>query len=180
MSSSALTIGQSALTATDLRVLLDRLPLVAALSRTRLFAALWSPTPNPSTSGAPHPGAQEVAARMRHLLAQADWSPSLVQDPFGFRCLPQVRGAVIGAWNALDRVLLVELNASAEIPLLDGHDYYHHGGFHQATLALDQMRLALLGTAQLTGARQGALNEPAFYRLSCPRSWPMPTTAAAA
>ncbi|MEY9850110.1 histidine ammonia-lyase [Streptacidiphilus sp. BW17] len=166
LSSSALTIGQAALAATDLRTLLDRVPLVAALSLTAVHGSL-EPYAAAVHARRPHPGAQEVAARMTRLLVRADWSPSLVQDPFGFRCLPQVHGAAMDAWNALDRVLAVELNASAENPLLDGDDYYHHGGFHQAPLALamDQMRLALLGTAQLTTARQGALNEPAFTGL---------------
>ncbi|RAG82624.1 histidine ammonia-lyase [Streptacidiphilus pinicola] len=166
LSSSALTIGQAALAATDLRTLLDRLPLVAALSLTAVRGSL-EPFAEAVHARRPHPGAQEVSRRVSGLLACADWSPSLVQDPFGFRCLPQVHGAALDAWNALDRVLTVELNASAENPLLDGDDYYHHGGFHQASLALalDQMRLGLLGTAQLTTARQGALNEPAFTGL---------------
>lgn len=166
LSSSALTIGQAALAATDLRTLLDRLPLVAALSLTAVRGSL-EPYAEAVHARRPHPGAQGVAARMRLLLPRPDWRPSLVQDPFGFRCLPQVHGAAMDAWNALDRVLAVELNASAENPLFDGSDYYHHGGFHQAPLALaaDQMRLALLGTAQLTTARQGALNEPGFTRL---------------
>ncbi|RVU24322.1 aromatic amino acid lyase [Streptomyces antnestii] len=166
LSSSALTIGQAALAATDLRTLLDRVPLVAALSLTAVHGSL-EPYAAAVHARRPHPGAQQVAARMTRLLDAADWSPSLVQDPFGFRCLPQVHGGAVDAWNALDRVLAVELNASAENPLLDGDEYYHHGGFHQAplALALDQMRLALLGTAQLTTARQGALNEPAFTGL---------------
>ncbi|MFE1949647.1 aromatic amino acid ammonia-lyase [Streptomyces sp. NPDC059524] len=166
LSSSALTIGQAALAATDLRTLLDRLPLVAALSLTAVHGSL-EPYAAAVHARRPHPGAQRAAARMTELLDRADWSPSLVQDPFGFRCLPQVHGAAMDAWTALDGVLTVELNASAENPLLDGEDYYHHGGFHQAplALALDHMRLALLGTAQLTTARQGALNEPAFTGL---------------
>ncbi|MEY9871769.1 histidine ammonia-lyase [Streptacidiphilus sp. MAP12-33] len=169
MSSSALTIGQTALAATDLRTLLDRIPLVAALTLTAVRGSA-EPYADAVHARRPHPGATRLAARMRGLLAAADWQPPLVQDPFGLRCLPQVHGAALEAADALDRILGVELNAAAENPLLDaeGFDYHHHGGFHQAGLALagDQYRLALLGTAQLSTARLGTLADPAFTGLA--------------
>jgi histidine ammonia-lyase len=169
MSSSALTIGQAALAHTDLLTLLERLPLVAALS---LAAARGSDEPYAAVVHArrPHPGALRTAARMRELLEPVlDWTPPLVQDPFGFRCLPQVHGAALDAADGLERVLEVELNAASENPLLtlEPADYHHHGGFHQASLALalDQVRLAVLGTAQLSTARVGALVSPSFTAL---------------
>ncbi|SEK33378.1 aromatic amino acid ammonia-lyase [Streptacidiphilus jiangxiensis] len=169
MSSSALTIGQTALAATDLQVLLDRVPLVAALTLTAVRGSV-EPYADTVHARRPHPGATRLAARMRGLLAATDWQPALVQDPFGLRCLPQVHGAAMEAADALDRVLGVELNAAAENPLLDAErlDYHHHGGFHQAALALagDQFRLALLGTAQLSTARLGTLADPAFTGLA--------------
>jgi histidine ammonia-lyase len=166
LSSSALTIGQTALAATDLRHVLEQVPLVAALSLCAIRGST-EPYAEPVHARRPHPGAQRLAARMRDLLAAADWEPPLVQDPFGFRCLPQVHGAALDAWSSLDRVLTVELNAGAENPLLTEEGYHHHGGFHQASLALavDHARLALLGTAQLSTARLGALSEPAFTGL---------------
>ncbi|MFF4696152.1 aromatic amino acid lyase [Streptomyces chattanoogensis] len=44
---------------------------------------------------------------------------------------------------------------------------YHHGGFHLARLglAIDQFRLGLLGTAELSTTRLGILVEPAFTGL---------------
>lgn len=106
---------------------------------------------------------------MRELLAAADWDSPLVQDPFGLRCLPQVHGAALDAWSALDQVLSVEINAAVENPLLnaDAEDYHHHGGFHLARLglALDQFRLGLLGTAELSTTRLGILLEPTFTGL---------------
>ncbi|WP_406420366.1 aromatic amino acid ammonia-lyase [Streptomyces sp. NBC_00873] len=170
MSSSALTIGQSALATTDLRLLLDRLPLVAALTLTAVRGGTEAFAASVHAQR-PHVGAGQAAARMRELLAHSDWQPALVQDPFGFRCLPQVHGAALDSWAALDSVLTIELNSSVENPLLDlapdqpGHeDYHHHGGFHMASLALalDQFRLALLGTASLSTSRLGVLVEPAF------------------
>ncbi|WP_405740393.1 aromatic amino acid lyase [Streptomyces sp. NBC_01525] len=168
MSSGALTIGQSALAATDLGHLLDRVPLVAATTLTALRGST-EPYATYVHDLRPHAGAQLLAARMRELLAAADWDSPLVQDPFGLRCLPQVHGAALDAWSALDQVLSVEINAAVENPLLnaDAEDYHHHGGFHLARLglALDQFRLGLLGTAELSTTRLGILLEPTFTGL---------------
>ncbi|WP_037578973.1 aromatic amino acid ammonia-lyase [Phaeacidiphilus oryzae] len=165
ISSSALTIGQTALAATDLGLLLDRLPLVAALTLTAVRGS-GQPYAAYVHERRPHAGAAAFSAWMRELLADADWQPALVQDPFGFRCLPQVHGAALDARASLDEVLAVELNAAAENPLLEAAaaTYHHHGGFHLARLglALDQYRLGLLGTAELSTSRLGVLVEPAF------------------
>ncbi|MFF4764597.1 aromatic amino acid ammonia-lyase [Streptomyces sp. NPDC001292] len=169
MSSSALTVGQAALAATDLKLLLDRVPLVAALTLTALRGSV-EPYAEYVHAVRPHPGSQLLSARMCELLAPADGNPRLVQDPFGLRCLPQVHGAALDAWSSLDEVLDVEINAAAENPLLntDAVDYHHHGGFHMArlALALDQFRLGLLGTAELSTSRLGILVEPALTHLT--------------
>ncbi|MFC1414648.1 aromatic amino acid ammonia-lyase [Streptacidiphilus sp. N1-12] len=168
MSSSALTIGQAALAQHELSLLMDTVPLIAALS---LTVVRGSTEPYGAVVHAlrPYAGATRVAARMRELLDPVPWEPALIQDPFGFRCLPQVHGAALDASDALEQVLAIELNCSAENPLLslEPAEYHHHGGFHQASLALsmDQLRLALLGTAQLSSARVGVLVSPVFTGL---------------
>jgi histidine ammonia-lyase len=165
MSSSALTIGRTCLGHVDLRALLDQVPLVAALS---LMAVRGSVEPYAAAvhRRRPHPGATATAARMRELTRPHPWQPRLVQDPYGFRCLPQVHGAALDASDALDRVLMIEANAAAENPLLDTESggYFHHGGFHQASLALalDQLRLAALGTAQLSASRLVIFADPEY------------------
>lgn len=168
ISSGALTIGQSALGAHDLKTLLDQVPSIAALTLTAIRGST-EPYRKRVHDLRPHPGAQLLAARIRELLAPAQWTPPLVQEPFGLRCLPQVHGAALDAWRALDQVLSVEINAAAENPLLDIDDatYHHHGGFHQAqlALALDQFRLGLVGTAELSAARLAYLVDPAFTGL---------------
>jgi histidine ammonia-lyase len=168
MSSSALTIGQAALAQDELNRLLEAVPLIAALSLTVVHG---STEPYAAVVHAlrPHAGATRAAARMRELLDPVPWEPALIQDPYGFRCLPQVHGATLDAADALDQVLAIELNCAAENPLLslEPADYHHHGGFHQASLALamDQLRLAMLGTAQLSTARVGVLVSPVFTGL---------------
>ena len=167
ISSSALTIGRAALAAADLRVLLDAVPPLAALV---LLADRGGLEPFDAAVHRlrPHAGAAATAARMRALIPGPLPAPARVQDRFGLRTLPQVHGAAVEAWDALDAVLRIEINAAAENPLLvrDGADgaarYVHHGGFHQAhlALALDHLRLALVGTAELSAARLAELFEP--------------------
>ena len=92
-----------------------------------------------------------------------------IQDPYGFRCLPQIHGPAHDAADALEALLAVELNAAAENPLISADDLaaYHHGGFYQAglALALDHFRLALTQVARLSTSRLHTLNEPAYTRL---------------
>lgn len=114
---------------------------------------------------------------MRQLLGAPDRpGPPLgrIQDPYGFRCLPQIHGPAQDAADALERVLAVEINAAAENPLIcpdaglnDSPAAYHHGGFYMAqlALALDHFRLAVTQVARLSTSRLSALNEPSFTRL---------------
>ncbi|MBB4703131.1 aromatic amino acid ammonia-lyase [Sphaerisporangium siamense] len=92
-----------------------------------------------------------------------------VQDPFGFRCLPQAHGPGVEAAGEVERVVAVEINAAAENPLVPGTGgtVHHHGGFHQAALglALDHLRLALLPSAHLSAARLATLMDPAYTGL---------------
>jgi histidine ammonia-lyase len=103
---------------------------------------------------------------MRQLLAGQHIRPARLQDPYGYRALPQVHGPAVDAVRALDEVLSVELNAAAENPLVDvaAGDIAHNGNFYTAYLglALDAARAALFQTAALSAARLGTLVEPAF------------------
>ncbi len=168
MSSGALSIGQACLAAHDLTRLFDRLPTLAALTLTAVGGST-EPFAEYVHTRRPHPGAQRLSARMRELLATADWQPALVQDPFGLRCMPQVDGTSLDALASAASVIEVEINAALENPLLDvqAQDYHHHGGFHFArlALALDQLRLSLVCTAELSTKRLGILVEPAFTGL---------------
>ena len=168
MSSNAATIGEAALGCADLGELLDASCVVAALS----FLAVNGSAESYSAAvqkARPHPGQQAVAARMRALLAGQDIRPARIQDPYGYRALPQVHGAAADAVAALDRVLTVEMNAAAENPLVDAAagDVFHNGNFYSAYLglALDAARAALFQAAALSAARLGTLIEPAFTGL---------------
>ncbi|WP_262056231.1 aromatic amino acid ammonia-lyase [Streptomyces sp. STR69] len=171
ISSNALTLGQSALALHELRGLIGATQVVGALSLLAVDGS-HEPFAAPVHAARPHRGSVEVARRMRELIGAADRpTPPLgrIQDPYGFRCLPQIHGPAHDAADALEEVLAIEINAAAENPFISAEDMtaYHHGGFYQAqlALALDHFRLALTQVARLSTSRLSSLNEPSFTRL---------------
>jgi histidine ammonia-lyase len=168
ISSGALTIGQAVLTWADISALLRATNVVTALSLLAIDGGS-EPYDQQVHAARPHQGNLEVAAELRRLLAGPRPATVRVQDPFGYRCFPQVHGPAVEAAAQTERVLTVEINAAAENPLVraDGATVHHHGGFHQATLGLtlDHLRVTLLHTAHLSAARLATLMEPAFTGL---------------
>jgi histidine ammonia-lyase len=171
ISSNALTLGQAALALHELRGLIGATQVVAALSLHAVDGS-HEAYAAPVHAARPHKGSTEVARWMRELIGAADRpTPPLgrIQDPYGFRCLPQIHGPAHDAADALEAVLAVEINAAAENPLICAEDMaaYHHGGFYQAqlALALDHFRLAVTQVARLSTSRLSTLNEPAYTRL---------------
>ncbi|WP_328540901.1 aromatic amino acid ammonia-lyase [Streptomyces sp. NBC_00344] len=171
ISSNALTLGQSALALDELRRLVAATQVVAALSLLAVDGS-FEAYAEPVHAARPHPGSYAVAARSRRLLGAPERpTPPLgrIQDPYGFRCVPQIHGPAYDAADLLERTLAVEINAAAENPLICPADMaaYHHGGFYMAqlVLALDHFRLAVTQTARLSTSRLSALNEPALTRL---------------
>ncbi|MGW3662298.1 aromatic amino acid lyase [Streptomyces sp. NPDC005141] len=178
LSSNALTLGQSALAWHDLGIPLRAAHLVAALSLHAVGGSLEPYAPEVHRAH-PHPAIGRAADRVRTLLGGAAGNGTVVpqpssgvaarvQDPFGFRCFPQAHGPATEAWSGLERVLSIDLNSAAENPLIGWDETtgapvaLHHGGFFTAplTLALDQLGLAVLGTARLSAARLAALGRP--------------------
>ncbi|MFG2461199.1 aromatic amino acid ammonia-lyase [Streptomyces sp. NPDC048523] len=171
ISSNALTLAQAALALHELRGLVEATQVVGALSLLAVDGS-HEAYAAPVHAARPHRGSVEVARRMRQLIGAEDRpTPPLgrIQDPYGFRCLPQIHGPAHDAADALEEVLAIEINAAAENPLICPEDMaaYHHGGFYQAqlALALDHFRLALTQVARLSTSRLSTLNEPAFTRL---------------
>jgi histidine ammonia-lyase len=171
ISSNALTLGQAALALHELRGLVQATQVVGALSLLAVDGS-HEAYAAPVHAARPHRGSSEVARRMRELIGAADRpTPPLgrIQDPYGFRCLPQIHGPALDAADDLEEVVAIEINAAAENPLISPQDMaaYHHGGFYQAqlALALDHFRLALTQVARLSTSRLSTLNEPSFTRL---------------
>ncbi|MFJ1750156.1 aromatic amino acid ammonia-lyase [Streptomyces sp. NPDC088116] len=176
ISSNALTLGQAALALHELRRLVSATEVVAALSLLAVDGS-YEAFAEPVHAARRHTGSYAVAAGMRAILGAPERpGPPLgrIQDPYAFRCVPQIHGPARDAADTLESALAVEINAAAENPLIrPGTELdpipaaYHHGGFYlaQIALALDHFRLSLVQTARLSTSRLSALNEPGLTRL---------------
>ena len=168
ISSNAATVGEAALACDDLRHLLNASMMIAALSFLAVDGSL-EPYAAAVSDSRPHPGQRAVAARLRSLLAVNASTPGRIQDPYSYRALPQVHGPAVDAAESLERVLIIEMNAASENPLVDvaGNEVHHNANFHNAyvALALDAARAALYQTAALSTSRLGTLIEPQYTGL---------------
>jgi histidine ammonia-lyase len=174
ISSNAVTIGQAALLVLDVARLLDTWLTVAALS----FEAAGA---DPRVldvrvhSLAHRRGQSAVASRMRELLsgypsADAPRQSQAIQDPYPFRALPQVDGAVHEALSALEETVGHELNLAGENGLVIAEEelVLHNGNPHAAPLAgaIDHLRMAVAQSAALIAARVSTLLDANFTGLS--------------
>ena len=166
LSSNAATLAMTALAWADLRELLDA-GLGVAAATFRALEGNREAFAEPVAAARPLPGLVAVASTMRALTEGAG-PPARLQDPFAFRCLPPVAGALHDALATLRDVLTVEMGAAAENPLVAGGEVLHHGGFHAApvALALDTARLAVVPFVQLSVARLAHLLEPRLAGLT--------------
>ena len=92
-----------------------------------------------------------------------------IQDPYPFRALPQVDGAVHDALGALRETVIHELNFAGENALIvaDEPAALPNGNPHAAPLAnaIDNLRTALAQSAALIAARVSALLDPSLTGL---------------
>lgn len=122
----------------------------------------------------PHHGARLIARHMRRLVEgapMADGGKKLrVQDPYSFRCVPQVHGAALTALlHAID-VISVEINSATDNPLVIDDEVISGGNFHGQPVGtvMDYLALSMTSSAsmserrvnQLVDTRQSGL--PAF------------------
>jgi histidine ammonia-lyase len=165
ISSNALSIAHAALLVVDMRHLLDAWLSVAALS---FEAAAADPVAlDPRIHSERHrPGQAAIAARMRELLDGFQRRPDRpgpmrIQDPYPFRALPQVDGAVYDALGALEETVGHELNFAGENALIVTSEQVAlpNGNPHAAPLAnaIDALRTALAQSAALIAARVSTL-----------------------
>src|SRR4029077_18359383 len=101
----------------------------------------------------PHAGQKAAAAHLLWLLRDSEIREShrkndpRVQDAYSVRCMPQVHGAVRGAVDHCEQVLLIESASATDNPLVfaETGDVISGGNFHGAplALALDYAAIAL-------------------------------------
>ncbi|NIM97076.1 MAG: histidine ammonia-lyase [candidate division Zixibacteria bacterium] len=88
-----------------------------------------------------------------------------VQDPYSFRCMPQVHGAVRDALSYVRSVLEIEINSATDNPLVfpDLDKVISAGNFHgePVALALDFLGVAMSELASISERRIASLTNPA-------------------
>jgi histidine ammonia-lyase len=115
------------------------------------------------------PGQIVVAAEYRALIAGSAIRAShldctRVQDPYSFRCQPQVMGACLDLIRSCAATLGLEANAVTDNPLLftDGGDVLSGGNFHAEPVAFaaDTLALAIAEIGSLSERRIAVLVDP--------------------
>ncbi len=108
----------------------------------------------------PHKGQIVTAARMRELLEGSEIMEkpkSYVQDPYSFRCIPQVHGTVKDTIEYVRSVVDVEVNSATDNPTVcpDEDLIISAGNFHGEPIAMpmDFLAIALCELANISERR---------------------------
>ncbi|WP_055444990.1 histidine ammonia-lyase [Lacinutrix himadriensis] len=122
----------------------------------------------------PHPGQLKVARRFNEFLKGSEIivrEKQHVQDPYSFRCIPQVHGATKDTLDFVERVILTEINSVTDNPnIFPEEDLIISGGnFHgqPLALALDYLKIAMAEIGNISERRvfqlvSGLRGLPAF------------------
>lgn len=150
-----------------------RLSRVADVSGAMSLDALkGTPTPfDPRIQQArPHPGQKAVAEHLLALLHGSEIREShiagdpRVQDAYSLRCMPQVHGAVRGAFAHCEEIMSIESGSATDNPLIfsESGDVLSGGNFHGAplALALDYAAIALTDLMSISERRIDRLVNP--------------------
>lgn len=110
------------------------------------------------------PGQLKVARAIRSLTTGSELisrSKVHVQDPYSFRCVPQVHGATNDAIEYIEKVVTNEINSVTDNPTIfpEENQIISAGNFHGQPLALayDQLAIAM--------AEMGSISERRVYKL---------------
>ena len=108
----------------------------------------------------PHKGQIQTAANMRQLLEGSEIiekPKSYVQDPYSFRCIPQVHGAAKDSMAYVKSVIDTEINSATDNPTVcpDEDLIISAGNFHGEPIALpmDFLAMALSELANISERR---------------------------
>ena len=125
-------------------------------------------------SARPHAGQTLVAKRITDIMMDSKILEShancdKVQDPYSFRCIPQVHGAVLEAYGKLSSTIGIEINSATDNPLIfpnpsnpGQNEVISQGNFHGEILALcaDNMSHAIFELASISERRIDQMVDP--------------------
>ncbi|HEY7766073.1 MAG TPA: histidine ammonia-lyase [Aestuariivirgaceae bacterium] len=123
----------------------------------------------------PHPGQAKLAHLYRELLKGSAIRAShltgddKVQDPYSFRCQPQVMGAALDVLRTAAGTLLIEANSVSDNPLVFAEDgeVLSGGNFHAEPVgfAADMMALAIAEIGSISERRIAELTDTTISEL---------------
>ena len=123
----------------------------------------------------PHQGQVELAGLYRKLLEGSEIRAShlegdtKVQDPYSFRCQPQVMGACLDAMRHAQTTLTIEANAVSDNPLVFADDdaVLSGGNFHAEPVAFaaDHLALAIAEIGAISERRIAELTDTSISEL---------------
>lgn len=115
-----------------------------------------------------HAGQKTVASNIRRIFQGEDRildshkDCGKVQDPYSFRCVPQVHGASRDALNYIEQVINRELNSITDNPLVFGEDVLSGGNFHAQPVAIvmDFLAIAIAELGSISERRIEKITNP--------------------
>lgn len=122
----------------------------------------------------PQVGQKKVAANMRAIFSEGDAvlqshrECGKVQDPYSFRCIPQVHGASRDALAYADEKVSIDLNSVTDNPLcFEDGDILSGGNFHGQPLAmaLDFLAIAAAEIGSISERRTEKMTNPTMSGL---------------
>lgn len=112
----------------------------------------------------PHKGQQDTAANFRSILKDSELiarSKKQVQDPYSFRCIPQVHGASKDAIRYAEEVITTEINSVTDNPTIfpDEDMIVSGGNFHGQPIAIvfDYLAIAIAELGNISERRTAQL-----------------------
>lgn len=112
----------------------------------------------------PHKGQIDTAEKIKHLLCGSEiieQKKQWVQDPYSFRCIPQVHGASKDSLKHVENVVSIEINSVTDNPMIfpEQDKIISGGNFHGQPLAI-VMDLLAIAMSEI-----GNISERRLYRL---------------
>ena len=112
----------------------------------------------------PHRGQIQTAERIREMLDESELisrDKAHVQDPYSFRCIPQVHGASRDTLSYATRTIMTEINSVTDNPtiFIEEDEIISAGNFHGQPIAL------VLDFLAIAMAELGSISERRTYQL---------------
>lgn len=166
-SANSISVGLGALVLQQVGELVELADAIVALSF-EAFRANLSPIDERVVEARPAPGQRAAAHSIRQMLSGSELflpgAARRVQDPISFRCASHVHGAVRAGLDFARPNIEIELNSTADNPLilLDDEDVLSTGNFHTPamSIAFDALRLALSEMSNMSSERVARMMQP--------------------